>query len=221
MAEKAFLYLETGGRIPFQFNPADLTMSKSANWSAPAAKGRNAPELKFEGGQSGTVSLSLVLDATVDGKSVVDQVSKLLELVSVAKELPSSEPSRQSVRPAWVELHWGRLNVPFRAVVQRLQVRYTYFAADGNPLRAKVDLSLTQFDDEAVMPRQNPTSYTPAPHAVHRVLPGETLDRIAARQYRDPTRWRLIAAANGIDDPLRLPVGMSLVVPELPVRRRG
>ncbi|HET9656120.1 MAG TPA: hypothetical protein VFP72_12245 [Kineosporiaceae bacterium] len=221
MAEKAFLYLETGSRIPFQFNPSDLTLTRSASWSGPAAKGRNAPQLKFEGGQSGTVTLSLTLDATVDGSSVVDRVSTLLSLVSVAGGLPGSDPSRQSVRPAWVELHWGKLDVPFRAVVQRLQVRYTYFAADGTPLRAKVDLSLLQYDDQDVLPRQNPTSFTPAPHAVHRVLPGETLDRVAAREYGDPGRWRLIAQANGIDDPLRIPSGTSLVVPELPVRRRG
>jgi len=56
---------------------------------------------------------------------------------------------------------------------------------------------------------------------VHRLVHGETLDRVAAKHYADSTRWRLIAEANGIVDPLTLSPGMLLVVPELPVRHRG
>ena len=50
---------------------------------------------------------------------------------------------------------------------------------------------------------------------------GETLDRIAAAHYADPFNWRLIAEANGIIDPLDVAPGTVLVIPELPVRRRG
>jgi nucleoid-associated protein YgaU len=89
------------------------------------------------------------------------------------------------------------------------------------PLRAKADLTLKQWDDEAVLPLQNPTSHTPEVHAVHRVVRGETLDRIAAAHYADSTRWRLIAEANAVVDPLEVAAGTLLVIPELPVRRRG
>ena len=66
-----------------------------------------------------------------------------------------------------------------------------------------------------------PTSYTPTLHSVHRLVFGETLDRVAAQHYADPTRWRLIAEANGIVDPIALRPGDLLVIPELPVRHRG
>ena len=39
------------------------------------------------------------------------------------------------------------------------------------------------------------------------VQKGETLDRISARHYGDSTKWRLIADANGIIDPLALRPG--------------
>ncbi len=55
----------------------------------------------------------------------------------------------------------------------------------------------------------------------HRVVAGETLDRIAARHYRDASQWRVIAEANGVLDPLDVRPGTLLAVPELPVRRRG
>jgi nucleoid-associated protein YgaU len=47
------------------------------------------------------------------------------------------------------------------------------------------------------------------------VLAGETLDRIAARYYGDATRWRLLADANGISDPLAVRPGALLAVPRM------
>ena len=51
--------------------------------------------------------------------------------------------------------------------------------------------------------------------AVHRVQPGETLDRISAKYYGDSTRWRQIASANGISDPLALRNGSLLSIPRV------
>jgi nucleoid-associated protein YgaU len=49
---------------------------------------------------------------------------------------------------------------------------------------------------------------------VHRIQKGETLDRISARHYGDSTKWRLIAEANGITDPLTLRPGAFLSIPK-------
>ena len=45
--------------------------------------------------------------------------------------------------------------------------------------------------------------------------PGETLDRIAAKYYGDSTRWRMLADANGIADPLALRPGALLSIPRM------
>jgi hypothetical protein len=217
---KAVLETETHQRIEVQFNPAELTIAKRVQWGGGDARGANAPQLRFQSGQPATMTLTLVLDATGGGTPVGERVDALLKLVTVDKNLPSSDRQRQSARPPSCVLRWGSIQ-SFAAVVDSLTVKYTFFADDGTPLRARCDLSLKQFKDDEQMPRQNPTSGTPFPHTIHHLLPGETLDRLAARYYRDPTRWRLIADANGVDDPTRPPVGRPLVVPELPVQRRG
>ena len=41
------------------------------------------------------------------------------------------------------------------------------------------------------------------------------LQGIAAEEYDDPRRWRPIAEANGINNPLTLPVGQGVVIPTL------
>ncbi|MEJ3750445.1 LysM peptidoglycan-binding domain-containing protein [Actinomycetes bacterium KLBMP 9797] len=221
--EKAELRVEGGGVIPCLFNPAELTITKANTWDAVEGMGRNTPELRFQAGQPGTISLSLTLDTTLDDKldaDVTKHTTKLLDLLKINPALPGSDQGRNKARPPWVEFHWGTLH-SFKAIVERLQIKYTYFASSGIPLRAKADLALKQWMDEAQKPLQNPTSHTPAPHAMHRVVRGETLDRIAAAHYADSTRWRLIAEANAVVDPLAVAPGTLLVVPELPVRRRG
>ena len=217
---KAELHTEKGGVIKFLFNPAELTITKAASWNAAENKGGNAPALRFSAGQSGTLALSLTLDTTEKGEDVTVYTTKLLDLLKVDTSLVGSDKNRNKARPPWVEFHWGPLH-SFKAVVERLQIKFTYFAADGMPLRAKADLTMRQYEDEAVKPLQNPTSHTPALQTVHRLAHGETLDRLAARHYADATRWRLIAEANGVVDPLALRPGTLLVIPELPVRRRG
>lgn len=218
--EKAYLLTEKGGRIRCLFNPAELTITKSNTWNAAESKGRNAPELRFQGGQSGTMALSLTLDTTSTGTDVTEHTNQLLDLMKVDPALAGSDKARNKARPPWVEFHWGKLH-SFKAIVERLQVKFTYFASSGMPLRAKADLSLKQWKDEGERPLQNPTSHTPTLHTVHRVVQGETLDRIAATHYADSTRWRLIAEENAVLDPFSVPAGTLLVIPEMPVRRRG
>lgn len=217
---KACLAVEGGGSVPCMFNPAELKISRSTSWNAGEAKGRNAPELRFQGGQSGTLSLSLTFDTSFTGEDVSEHVNALLALMDVKPSLPGTDSQRNSARPPWVRLQWGEFH-SFKAIVEQAQVSYTYFAETGMPLRAKADLSLKQFMDEAERPLQNPTSHTDAVHAVHRLVHGETLDRVAATYYRDPNGWRPIAEANGVVDPLVLVPGTVLSIPEIPVRRRG
>jgi nucleoid-associated protein YgaU len=219
---KARLLIEgdESNAIECMFNPAELTISKSNTWNAGEAVGQNAPEMRFQAGQPATLTMSLTFDTTRTGKPVTDFTDKLLKVMKVDPNLSGADPARNSARPPWVQFRWGDTS-SFKAVVERLQIRFTYFAASGKPLRAKADLSLKQWKDEDLLPLQNPTSSTPVLHTVHQLRPGETLDRLAARYYADSTRWRLIADANGILDPLDLPEGTAVVIPEPAVRRRG
>lgn len=218
--EKAKICPEKGRPVPCLFNPAELTVSRSNSWQAGEAKGVNAPELRFQAGQSGTLSLTLTFDTTDDGSDVTKHTNKLFALMDVDKDLKDSDPARNSGRPPWVQLQWGQ-HFSFKAIIERLQVRYTYFADSGMPLRARVDVTLKQFKDERERPLQNPTSHTEHLHHVHRYVHGETLDRVAATYYGDPSRWRLLAEANAVVDPLQIAPGTLLAIPEIPVRRRA
>lgn len=218
--EKALLKSELGDEFRCLFNPSQLTVGKSNTWKPAPNKGKTAPELIFTGGAPGTMSMELTFDTTADGKPVTNYTNKLLELMRVNPKLPSYNKKANTGRPPWVKFHWGKIH-SFKAIIESLNVTYTYFSSDGVPLRAKVSLSLKQFVDDKKRSRQNPTSGTPEPHRVHTVGPGETLDRIAATYYADAAGWRLIAAANDVVDPLGLSPGTTLVIPRRERRHDG
>ena len=210
---KAYLEREGGQKIPCLFNPNELSISKSNNWSADQGAGRTAPELSFDGGGGGSISLSLTLDTTDTGAAVTKHTAKLMNLMELDSKLPGYDKDTKTGRPPWVKFHWGDFH-SFKSVVESLDVTYTYFADDGKPLRARANLSLKQYEPDDNWSKQNPTSGTPLPHRTHRVRPGDTLDRIAAEHYGVATAWRDIAAANGIADPLAITPGMILAIPK-------
>jgi nucleoid-associated protein YgaU len=91
------------------------------------------------------------------------------------------------------------------------------FLPDGTPVRARLQVAFTEFraaDIEAKEIKRETADYS----KVHVVSDGESLPDIAYAMYGDPGGWRPIAVANGIDDPRALPVGASLLVPQLPFR---
>ena len=156
----------------------------------------------------------LVFDTTGDGTSVTRYTGKIIGLTDIDPNLPGTDETNNNARPPTVTFHWGDLH-SFLAVVADVELNFTYFSSDGKPLRATMSLELRQYERSEAFGPQNPTSGTPRPGRTHRVQPGETLDRISARYYGDATRWRMLASANGLEDPLALRPGALIDVPRL------
>jgi Contractile injection system tube protein/LysM domain len=210
--EKAFLEVENSERIPCLFNPNSITVARSNRWAANPMPGSDVTQLRYLGAESGLLSLDLTFDTTDDGTPVSKYTGKLMKLMEVDYSLPGADETTRNGRPPKVTFHWGDLH-SFPAVVVNVILSFTYFSSTGVPLRADAHLDLQQYDKSDAFGPQNPTSGTPRPHRVHRVQPGETLDRISARYYGDSTRWRELASANSIEDPLALRPGTLLSVP--------
>ena len=212
--QKAYLEVETGGRIECMFNPSKFSFSQRNRWESDQIPGKSTPTMRYAGGESGAFSLSLVFDTTAAGTAVTTYTAKLTKLMDIDTSLPGYSAARSNGRPPWVKFHWGTSLHTFKAVITSIDVAFTYFSSAGLPLRANVEMSLEQYEPDANWGPQNPTSGTPRPNRTHQVQVGDTLDRIAATYYGNPTQWRDIAAANGLRDPLDLKPGSLLAIPE-------
>jgi hypothetical protein len=214
-SDKAFLEIEGNpDKLPCLFNPNELALTRKNSWAADAMPGGTVSTLRYTGAQSGQLAVRLFFDTTNDGSPVTKYTGKILKLMEIDPSLPGTDDQTNNARPPWVRFHWGDLH-SFKAVIAALELTFVYFSSTGVPLRARLDLVLTQYDKEMAFGPQNPTSGTPRPHRVHRIQPGETLDRIAGMHYGDPTRWRAIAVANAIEDPLTLRPGSLISIPRL------
>ena len=112
--------------------------------------------------------------------------------------------------PPIIQFSWG--NFVFVGVLQQADVRFNLFLPSGVPVRATVDVTIKQYYDG----RKETGMLQSANFAKqHVVLPGDTLPGIAAKLYDDPAKWRPIADANNIDDPLALEPGRVLIIPAI------
>lgn len=219
---KAYItVMSTSTQLPCLFNPESFSISKSNSWGEDDESEENTPTsgsstLDFKSSAPATMDLSLIFDTTATGTSVIDTYTgKLMALMDPDESAPDADPDAGYVPPSTVTFSWGSFT-SWESVIESMSINYTFFSSSGVPLRAQVQMSLKQYDLDENFGPQNPTSRTPKPHRVHRVQPGETLDRISAKYYGDSTQWRQLAAANGLEDPLAVRPGTVLAIP-----RRG
>jgi hypothetical protein len=216
--QQAYLKIENEANpITCLFNPKEYSISKTSSWTK-KQNSSSIPNLQYGGGEPRKLSLDLFFDATDevggDVRGITEKLFALLEANNKFKQ-------EKKKRPPTVEFHWGR-TWTFPAVIDSLSVQYALFRPDGTPIRATAKISLTQVEKAVDKPSaggskkgQNPTTRGLADLRSHTVRDGDSLPSIAYASYGDPTRWRAIAEANGIDDPLALRRGRVLSVPQV------
>jgi nucleoid-associated protein YgaU len=196
------------GTIAFQFNPKEVTISKSAQWEKKPAKGaKKAGPPEYNGADPCKLTVEVFFDATLKSdQSVVDSVEKLFSCcVPIDKTVTAKKPM-----PPLVVFKWGGIT-SFPAYVTQVNAKYTRFASNGVPIRAVCTVNLEEMPSQASA--QNPTSGVLAVERVHTMVAGDNLALVAYQEYGDPTMWRPLAAYNGVDDPMRIAPGTQILLP--------
>jgi nucleoid-associated protein YgaU len=209
--------LDSGQRFECYFNPKEYTVAKQNHWASQQVPTTNMPQMVFGGGEPATMQMSLLFDTyaqSVGGGPPRDVrkafTEPLCHMMLVDEKL--RDPRNNRARPPIVRFVWGA-TWSFNAVITSISQRFTLFSADGTPVRALLDLAFQQVEDEALLPKQNPTSGGIASVRQWTVRDGDTLALIAFREYGDATRWRPIADANRLTRVRRLAPGTALVIP--------
>jgi nucleoid-associated protein YgaU len=194
--------------IAFQLNPKELTMAKTAKWETKnQKKASSAPPASYQGPEPQKLTVEMYFDASLArDASVVQQVEDLFKATApTEKSKGTKTPS-----PPWVRFMWGGLS-GFVGYITSVSAKYTLFAPSGMPIRAVCTVAMTELAAE--QGRQNPTSGGLQPRRLHVVREGDSLAGIAYREYGRSALWRALADVNGIDDPMRLRPGRSILLP--------
>jgi nucleoid-associated protein YgaU len=209
--------LDTGDRIEVLFNPNEYSVNKDNNFAQAAVPGLSTPLLQFVHGNLRTLEMELMFDSLEQHKhssrTVNPARSDVRKMTQKVVDLMAINPATHA--PPVLLFSWGGLS--FTGVLSRVNQRFTMFMDTGVPVRARLQVTFQEWKtalQEAKEVRRETADYTRR----HRLAQGETLSNVAARFYRDPTLWRPIAIANGIDDPRRVEAARELTVPKLPYR---
>ena len=196
--------------MPVQFNPAEYTLSKGAQFAEIAIPGIDSPILQFVRGQAETLKVDLLFDTTEFGmgESAVDVRTRTTGFYQLVKMQSKTHA------PPRIRLIWG-IGLSFTAIVESVEQKFTLFSPVGVPLRATLTVSLKEY--KTLDQQLAELNLQSADHTKRRtVIEGDSLAGIAKAEYGDPRLWRLIADANKnvVPDPIRPPVGASLVIPK-------
>ena len=198
-------------KLTFSYNPSEMSTSKSATWNRPTTNAADdATEPQFAGVQPQAVQMEIFFDAYEDlFGDVSDDVKTLFEWTRPT----STSANKRQHNPPILSFEWGSNKVlaDFRGYLETVSAKYTMFRADGTPIRATASITLKEIPLDK--PRQNPTSGSLNSRRSHVLRDGDSLQSVAYREYGNPSMWRSLAVFNGIDDPLRLVAGSSILIP--------
>ena len=241
-----FENLHTGETLQVQFNPTELSFSKSAQFAEIAIPGLDAPVQQFIRGGTETLTVELFFDSTDNGmgenaRSVTEDNNALMPIDQFCGtdrfyQLVKQNPNTHA--PPHCRFSWGESNSLAKPLVKTgLEAQDQTQTVSKAPfwficIVESIDRKFLLFSPEGVPLRARLTvklreyqtieqmvaKLNSADHTKARVFKQrDRLDRISASEYSTPTQWRRIAEENDIDDPRRIPPGTNLVIPPIRV----
>jgi hypothetical protein len=212
-----------GQCVIFDYNPASIVISHTAPMKPSGGK-----SAKHKGGtdndgstSGGTVTGGVdevakangittigLRSVTFDGPKVIENCIKLITWTHL-KPVPDKKNGQKADLPQ-LTFVWGKSQT-YLVNLNQVTITYTRFTASGRPVRALVDMTLHSIPK--IPGPTNPSSGGLAGRRAHLLTGSENLPALAMRTYGSPGHWREIAAANGIEDPLRVRPGTYVYLP--------
>jgi hypothetical protein len=198
-----------GQTVEVQFNPETLKVTYANQIEQPKGgdQASGTAGRQFVGAGTTKLALQLWFDVTAMEQDPVDDVRRLTQKVIYFMTPQPSDDDAKRLAPPGIRFQWG--SFLFDGMVDGIEQSLEFFSPDGKPLRASISLSLSQqkileatFEGDGQVPAQ------PGRRPLTGAKQGDTLQSLAAKGGK--MDWQSIAAANGIEDPLRLAPGQLI-----------
>jgi hypothetical protein len=200
--EKAvFVNLDTDEEIEVMYNPEKLQVDKKAKWEPEKRPGKDQPVQAFTGGDSRTMSVSLVMDTSgMEGET--PEAEDVRQFTQPLALLAHVSTANEKAWPPRVLFMWG-MGMVFECRVTGVSVAYTRFNPDGVPIRAEVKVDLVE-DGEPVFDFTSAATKQ-AIREIRQVQEGQTLAQASGDSSQQQQEWR--SNAQGDENPRRPATG--------------
>lgn len=183
-----------GNAIDVHFNPTSL---QHAVTNTLQNTGRGTNTKQYVSQSTAKLTMDLVFDTTDSGQDVRASTSKIAQLMKPTRSVSSD--NKRKVPPV-VLFAWG--NFMFQGMVESFRETIDFFSGNGVPLRASVNMTMSQQDRVFDDPDTTGTSRTDQSLALDAIEVPTTANQSAtstAAQGGDPRAGRSIAAANNLE----------------------
>ena len=204
------------GLVLFDFNPKEISFGRKNTAASPSAMAKPTRTVTKKPAVS-KINLKNVVFTGMTTKLFCDTLltwmapsNGLIGMIASAVLGGSLE-----IQPPDVTFQWGPpvLGFMYTAKLSSCDITYDRFDTMGIPIRAKVNITLTEVPSITGSIPTNPTSGGRPGRRSHVLADGESLASLANKYYGRPGLWRRIAEVNGIDDPHRVKSGRTIYLP--------
>lgn len=196
-----------------QYNPNSISIEKEVEWASTDGNQQDVTEKQFVNGQAKSISVKDIFfdTSTIGNMSVYTNFIEPLEAMAIVRSY-KVPPDKTVKRPPYITLSWGKSSYFVECILKKIDYEFKMFTREGIPIRAMVNLAfeeiVTDTTKKAVVKKQKEAK-------TYVTKKGETLYEIAEKTYRDTNKWKIIATANEIDNPFKVPAGITLQLPAI------
>jgi len=210
--------VQGGKTITVQFNPSTLRVSYANQVQTNDQS--DSSSTQYVGKGSSKMSLELIFDVSMPlgeaGQTPQTDVRKVTEEVAFFMTPKEDETNTDRYIPPGVRFVWGTFM--FEGIAESMDETLELWSEDGIPLRATVTMNLSQ---QGVVFGWNPSATPPPPGTnagqatgtapMEAARSGDSIQGLASRAGKADD-WKLIASANGIENPRTLQPGQLVNV---------
>lgn len=226
------------GSIELQVNPETLSFKYEISWdggggdedegSGGGAAGESIEILKAPTYKFPEFSIpTFIIDATgvlpAPGKIVLEEggMPSVLPYITEMKKICYNYID-EIHGPPFVKITWGKImpasanaqdqvDGVFKGRLNSMDVEFTLFGAEGNPVRAQIQMSF----GSAINPETRPTGNSPDLTHLIEVKYGDNLPKLCKDVYGSPEFFLQIAKINNLPSIYAIEPGMQLLFPPL------
>lgn len=196
------------------FNPSQYTISNKASYSEVNTSPQNT--ISFQSVNLRELKVTLYFSSVNNAQLYANSEISILEVEPVTKTtqkiIAALNVNGKTHCPPLVAFQWG--NLDFQGYITSAVETYTMFDRSGKPIRCKMDLDIKEFCDNTLSKKKEPFS-SPDRTKWTTMTESMSLWQIAYQEYGDTEKWRLIANANQITNPLQVKIGQMIKIPAL------
>lgn len=199
-------------------NPESYTQNYKVEYNTQRGQGGQSTDARF----NSTAPEELRLDFFFDGTQTIENYGN-----KTAAEKPKYETVQKELtdfletvylmegeihRPRFLQITWGTFK--FSCILKNLDINYTLFKADGEPLRVKIAATFLNYiaqEERVARERKNSPDLT----RIRNVKQGERLDLMTSEVYNTPQYVLQVAKANNLSSIRKLKQGQELRFPPL------